>query len=104
MRDRELQIILSFSDVFMIILLSIFPTSSGPYVITWNFRRVKAGHLYDYRIKKYPDVVVADNFRFGQHKSIVVALPDDVTMVKKANLTKPQGGSSLRDSVVNSPF
>lgn len=71
-------------------------TSSGPYVITWNFRKVKGGNLYDYRIKKYPDVVVADNFRFGQHKSIVVALPDDVTMVQKANLTKP--------SVVNSPY
>ena len=79
-------------------------TSSGPYVIAWNFRKVKGGNLYDYRIKKYPDVVVADNFRFGQHKSIVVALPDDVTMVQKANLTKPQKGSNLKDSVVDSPY
>lgn len=27
-------------------------TSTGPYVVTWNFRRVKAGKLYDYVIKK----------------------------------------------------
>jgi hypothetical protein len=27
-------------------------TSTGPYVVTWNFRRVKAGKLFDYVIKK----------------------------------------------------
>jgi hypothetical protein len=28
-------------------------TSTGPYVITWNFRKVKAGKLYDYQIKVF---------------------------------------------------
>lgn len=51
-------------------------TSTGPYVITWNFRRVKNGH-YDYQIKQYADNVVADNFKFGQDRSIIVALPHD---------------------------
>jgi len=78
-------------------------TSSGPYVVIWNFRQVKAGHVYHYKIRKYSDNIVADNFRFGQHKNIVVTLPDDVTMVHKASLTTPQR-SRLRDTVVNSPF
>ncbi|CAJ0766924.1 20172_t:CDS:10 [Entrophospora sp. SA101] len=41
-------------------------TSTGPFVITWNFRRVKQGKLDDYQIKRYTDNVVADNFRYGQ--------------------------------------
>lgn len=51
-------------------------TSTGPYVITWNFRRVKLGHR-EYSMREYPQKVVADNFRFGQSRSIIVALPDD---------------------------
>ncbi len=65
-------------------------TSTGPYVITWNFRRVKAGHTFDYTIKKYPSRVVADNFRYGSDKNVIVALPDDVTMVNKKQFMSPQ--------------
>lgn len=43
-----------------------------------NFRRVKQGRMDDYQIKRYQDTVVADNFRHGADKNIVVALPDDV--------------------------
>ena len=64
-------------------------TSSGPYVITWNLRRVKQGHLHDYQIKKYEDIVVADNFRYGQDRSIVVTLPENVTMISKKSLACP---------------
>ncbi|KAF8933330.1 hypothetical protein BGZ58_006429 [Dissophora ornata] len=63
-------------------------TSTGPYVITWNFRRVKNGH-YDYQIKQYADDVVADNFKFGQDRSIIVALPHDVTALAKRNMSSP---------------
>ena len=72
-------------------------TSSGPYVITWNLRRVKQGHLYDYQIKKYEDVVVADNFRYGQDRSIVVTLPENVTMISKKSLACPSP-KSLQNS------
>ncbi len=64
-------------------------TSSGPYVITWNLRRVKQGKLYDYQIKRYEDNVVADNFRYGQDRNIVVTLPDHVTMISKKSLSAP---------------
>lgn len=61
-------------------------SSTGPYVITWNVRRVKLGHLYDYQIRRYQDDVVADNFRFAQDKSIVVTLPEHVTVLSKKSL------------------
>lgn len=64
-------------------------TSTGPFVITWNLRRVKQGHLYDYQIKRYEDTVVADNFRYNQDRSIVVTLPEHVTMISKKSLSSP---------------
>ncbi|CAG8438538.1 16246_t:CDS:10 [Acaulospora morrowiae] len=64
-------------------------TSTGPFVVTWNFRSVKQGNIYNYQIKRYDDVVVADNFRFGQDRSIVVTLPHDVTLTKKTHLSTP---------------
>lgn len=63
-------------------------TSTGPYVITWNFRRVKNGH-YEYQIKQYGDDVVANNFKYGQDRSIIVALPNDVTALPRRNMASP---------------
>ncbi|KAJ3412789.1 hypothetical protein HDV05_000256 [Chytridiales sp. JEL 0842] len=79
-------------------------TSTGPYVITWNFRRVKQGRLFDYTIKEYNDNIVADNFKFGQDRSIVVALPDDVQTVSKSKLQTPTKMLKSRSSIVNSPY
>ncbi|KAJ2354586.1 Vacuolar import and degradation protein 27 [Coemansia sp. RSA 2618] len=65
-------------------------TSTGPFVVTWNLRRVLGTGRGDaYHIKQYQDVVVADNFRFGQDRSIVVTLPNDVQSVKRSQLAKP---------------
>ena len=89
-------------------------TTTGPYVITWNFRRVKAGRLYDYTIKKYPTKVVAGNFGYGTDNNVIVALPDDVTLAKKKQFLSPNKAFTAtktpvknlrsRDHVVNSPF
>lgn len=76
-------------------------TSSGPYVITWNLRRVKQGHLYDYQIKKYEDTVVADNFRYGQDRSIVVTLPENVTLISKKSLSCPSPKSLRSNQIVH---
>jgi hypothetical protein len=59
-------------------------TSTGPYLISWNFKRVKAGQLNSYTIKKYSDDVVAESYQFDQ-KSIIVALKDNVEMVSKVS-------------------
>ncbi|BFZ56300.1 Vacuolar import and degradation protein 27 [Savitreella phatthalungensis] len=101
-------------------------TSTGPYVITWSLDRVIAGARASsagigssaaatkpkYRIRKYEDEVKADNFRFGSDKNVIVALPNDVSMVDKKSF-KPPTRQSLstpikqrlnRSSIVNSPF
>ncbi|KAJ2314999.1 Vacuolar import and degradation protein 27 [Coemansia sp. RSA 2611] len=83
-------------------------TSTGPFVITWNLRRVLGTGRGDaYHIKQYQDVVVADNFRFGQDRSIVVTLPNDVQSVKRSQLAKPTRESlMIRPSggIVNAPY
>jgi hypothetical protein len=79
-------------------------TSSGPFVITWNFRLVKQGKLYSYTIREYQDKVVADNFKYGQDRSIIVALPENVEMISKSTLQTPAKLLKSRNSIVNSPF
>ncbi|KAI9103805.1 cytoplasm protein [Phlyctochytrium arcticum] len=79
-------------------------TSTGPHVIRWNFRRVKAGKLYDYTIKTYADTVVADNFKYGQDRAMIVTLPENVEMVTKKNLSTPAKLLKSRNSIVNSPY
>lgn len=83
-------------------------TSTGPYVITWNLRRVKQGKLSEYQIKKYEDTVVADNFRFGQDRNIVVTLPDNVTMISAKSLATPTpslfGKGKNKNNIVDSPY
>jgi len=58
-------------------------TSTGPFIVTWNFRKVKQNKLDEYQIKQYKEDVVADEFRFGTDKAIVVATPNDVSMAQK---------------------
>ncbi|ORY42614.1 VID27-domain-containing protein [Rhizoclosmatium globosum] len=79
-------------------------TSTGPYVVTWNFRRVKSGKLNDYTIKQYGSEIVADNFKFGQDKNILVALPEDVCMTSRKSLQTPTKMLKSRSSIVNSPY
>ncbi|CAM6031479.1 unnamed protein product [Sphagnum compactum] len=77
--------------------------STGPYVITWSLKTIRQGRLYDYSIRKYSDDIVADNFKFGQDKNIIVTLPDQVTMISKSSLLSPRKLRSF-SSVVDSPF
>jgi len=87
-------------------------TSTGRYVIAWDFAKVKKGKLDSYVIKRYEDEVVQDNFRFGDDKEIIVALTNDVLTLNKKSLKKlPRGSLSTptkqlksRSSVVDSPY
>ncbi|BFZ59256.1 Vacuolar import and degradation protein 27 [Saitoella coloradoensis] len=87
-------------------------TSTGPYVVTWNFKQVQKGQLDKYQIKSYGDEVKADNFKFGSDKNVIVALPHDVSMVAKQAFRKPTRESLStpirnrinRSHIVNSPF
>jgi hypothetical protein len=53
-------------------------TSTGPFIVTWNFRKIQAGQRFQYKIKRFDSDVVADNFLFGHKDKMVVALPDNI--------------------------
>ncbi|KAF8845879.1 VID27-domain-containing protein [Paxillus ammoniavirescens] len=86
-------------------------TSTGKYVIAWDFKKVKKGQLDKYEIKKYEDNVVQDNFKFGDDKEIIVALENNVLAINKKNLKRPTRTSlapmttlQSRSSIVHSPY
>jgi hypothetical protein len=51
-------------------------TSTGPYIVTWNFRAVKSGRFTEYKIKRYDEDIVADNFAWGNDRDIVSSVFD----------------------------
>jgi len=87
-------------------------TSSGEFVIAWDFAKVKKGFLDKYEIKKYEDTVVQDNFKFGDDKEIIVALQNNVISLQKkqmrrptrASLATPSRNLQSKSSIVNSPY
>ncbi|KIJ70025.1 hypothetical protein HYDPIDRAFT_104706 [Hydnomerulius pinastri MD-312] len=87
-------------------------TSTGKYVIAWDFKKVKKGQLDKYEIKKYEDNVVQDNFKFGDDKEIIVALENNVLAINKKNLKRPTRTSlaaptaslQSRSGIVNAPY
>lgn len=58
-------------------------TSTGPFLITWNFRAVKLGRLNSYNITRFRDNIVADDFAFGDEGRIVMSLPNDVSVARR---------------------
>lgn len=94
-------------------------TATGPFIITWNLKKVLAGRKDPYTIKRYGENVMADNFRFGSDKNVIVALPNEVNMVQKRSFKKPTRESIAgpmtpvrrsaahrlsRNDIVNSPY
>lgn len=63
-------------------------TSSGPYVIRWNFKKALRGDREPYLIKRYNLEITGDNFRFGTDKDIIVSFDNDVTMLNKKKFSK----------------
>ncbi|KZT62085.1 VID27 cytoplasmic protein [Calocera cornea HHB12733] len=68
-------------------------TSSGPFVIAWDFKKVQKGKLDKYEIKQYADKIIEDQFKFGNDKNIVVALSNDVLSINKKSLQRPTRAS-----------
>lgn len=63
-------------------------TSTGPFIITWNFRKVKQNIIDQYQVKKYNQVIIADDFNLESDKSVIVTMPDNVTVAKRKQLLK----------------
>lgn len=61
-------------------------TSTGPFVVAWNFRHVKAGDFSRYTLRRFTDTVIADQFTFGGDRNIVVTLPENIFLEEKKKL------------------
>ncbi|KAI9659260.1 MAG: hypothetical protein M1829_006600 [Trizodia sp. TS-e1964] len=64
-------------------------TATGPFIITWNMKKVLANKREPYVIKRYAEEVKADNFKYGSDSNVIVALPNEVNMVAKTSFKKP---------------
>ena len=95
-------------------------TSTGPFIVTWNMKKVLQGRKDPYTIKRYAEEVKADNFKYGSDKNVIVALPNEVNMVARQTFKKPTRESistpartsrrssgrlsARRSEIVNSPY
>ena len=60
-------------------------TSTGKYLITWNFEKVKRGQLRGgYKIKALPAAAVDGQFQYNHEDKVLVTLPKDVTFESRA--------------------
>ncbi|CCH41839.1 Vacuolar import and degradation protein 27 [Wickerhamomyces ciferrii] len=64
-------------------------SGSGPYAIQWSLNKILRGDAEPYKILRYSSNVVADSFKFGTDKNVIVALEDDVGIVNKRAFRKP---------------
>lgn len=58
-------------------------TSTGPFIVTWNLRKVRLGKLDSYQIKRFRDNIVADDFAYNDDGRIVVTLPNNVGIARR---------------------
>ena len=73
-------------------------TATGPFIVTWNMKKVLAGRKDPYTIKRYSEEVKADDFKYGSDRNVIVALPNEVNMVAKQSFKKP-----TRESIMATP-
>lgn len=64
-------------------------TATGPFIVTWNMKKLLRGNKDPYTIKRYEEEVKADDFKYGSDKNVIVALPNEVNMVPKMSFKKP---------------
>ncbi|RLV89488.1 Vacuolar import and degradation protein 27 [Spathaspora sp. JA1] len=61
----------------------------GNYLITWSMSKVLRNDPDPYLIRKFSQNIVADNFKFGSNNEVIMATQDDVSMISKRKLNKP---------------
>jgi len=57
-------------------------TSTGNWLIRWNFRQVKLGKLHNYTVHAYQQDVIAEQPTMESDRAFVVALKDNVAMAQ----------------------
>eukprot|EP00478_Filoreta_tenera_P000744 GABV01000749.1.p1 GENE.GABV01000749.1~~GABV01000749.1.p1 ORF type:complete len:359 (-),score=105.42 GABV01000749.1:47-970(-) len=60
-------------------------TSTGRFLVTWNFRKIKQGRLDRYSIRALDAKVVADEFRFNRSNQVVVTMDQNVVLQTRSS-------------------
>ena len=79
-------------------------SATGPFIVTWNMKKVLQNTKNPYTIKRYAETVKADNFKYGSDKNVIVALPNEVNMVAKHEFKKPTRESIMTPARVGGSF
>jgi len=79
-------------------------SATGPFIVTWNMKKVLQKTKNPYTIKRYAETVKADNFKYGSDKNVIVALPNEVNMVAKHEFKKPTRESIMTPARIGGSF
>jgi hypothetical protein len=64
-------------------------TSTGKFLITWNFQKVKKGYLRGgYKIKNLHAHAVDGQFQYNHEEKVLVTLPQTVTVESREKAGK----------------
>lgn len=55
-------------------------SSTGDFLLTWNFNYVKRGILNKYKIKKLPQYAVDNQFQYNHDEKVLVTLPKAIAV------------------------
>lgn len=65
-------------------------SSIGPYAVTWDFNKILKNTRDSYKLRLYDSNVVMGEFIHSNNKKVVLAMPDDVTMISTADFKNPR--------------
>ncbi|OAG28881.1 hypothetical protein NEDG_01020 [Nematocida displodere] len=67
--------------------------STGTWVIIWDIQKVLKGEVFSYQIKENEHLVVSNSFVPGDNEKIVVAMDDDIQLIKRSTVKRPKKGN-----------
>lgn len=71
--------------------------STGEWVVVWNIEKVLRGEVFSYYIKKSDGKIVSNSFTPGDNSQIVLAMNDDIQMIPRKALKKPETKKKYRE-------
>jgi hypothetical protein len=58
-------------------------TSTGNFLVIWDFAKIKQGKLFEYKIKRMDELLIGGEFGYGRVTEIVATMPNKLTLQKR---------------------
>lgn len=58
-------------------------TSTGNFLVIWDFAQIKRGKLFEYKIKRMDECLLGGEFGYGRDTEIVATMPNKLTLQKR---------------------